>query len=259
MLIKPARLQNKKPFGKKWLILGLLIILGIIIYFLFFTHNLDLRRWEITENNTIITQDDPKNSLIQSEIGKNILLIDETKIINDIHKLYPEINTIKITKILPNKIKIDLQNYEQIANIINVADGIQKKFIVNSNGFLTQENIDNPDLPYIKIKTQKFYTVRTNITQTNQLEFVINSIKQFETKFNLKITDAEFMPREREVHLRTEKNFMVWIDMEKDLNLQLEKLKKILGKLNIYNTPLEYIDLRISGTDNEKVIFKRRK
>ncbi len=75
----------------------------------------------------------------------------------------------------------------------------------------------------------------------------------------MKIIDAEYLVREREVHLRTEKNFIVWIDMEKDLNIQLDKLKKVLGKLNIYNTPLEYIDLRISGTDNEKVIFKRRK
>lgn len=75
----------------------------------------------------------------------------------------------------------------------------------------------------------------------------------------MKVTNAEYHVREREIHLQTEKNFMVWLDMEKELNPQMEKLKKALPKINIYNTPLEYIDLRISGTDNEKVIYKPRK
>ena len=47
------------------------------------------------------------------------------------------------------------------------------------------------------------------------------------------------------------------IDLEKDLLRQIEKLKKALPKLDIYNEPLLYIDLRISGTNTEKVIFKR--
>ena len=71
--------------------------------------------------------------------------------------------------------------------------------------------------------------------------------------------NAEYYVRERELHLQTEKNFMVMLDMEKPFMPQLDKLKKALPKLNIYNTPPEYIDLRISGTDTEKVIFKRKK
>ena len=81
----------------------------------------------------------------------------------------------------------------------------------------------------------------------------------FEKKFNIKVLDAEYKVREREVHLMTEKYFKVWIDMEKSLTDQFEKLKKALPRLDIYKTALEYIDLRISGTDNEKVIFKKRK
>ena len=74
----------------------------------------------------------------------------------------------------------------------------------------------------------------------------------------MKVIDSEYLFIEREVHLRTEKYFEIWIDMTKELNLQMEKLKKVLGKIDIYSTPLEYIDLRISGTDNEKVIYKPR-
>jgi hypothetical protein len=143
--------------------------------------------------------------------------------------------------------------------MVDVVNGVQTKFLVNSAGFLADENTENPDLPYIKTQSESAFSVHSTVISQDRLDYILKAIGLFQEKFSLKILDAEYMAREREIHLLTEKNFMVWIDMEKDLNAQLNKLKKSLPKLNIYNTPLEYIDLRISGTDNEKVIFKRRK
>ena len=45
--------------------------------------------------------------------------------------------------------------------------------------------------------------------------------------------------------------------MSMELDTQLNKLKKALPRLNIYEESLDYIDLRISGIDGEKVIFKK--
>ena len=42
------------------------------------------------------------------------------------------------------------------------------------------------------------------------------------------------------------------------LDEQFDKLKKGLPRLNIYEIDLLYIDLRISGINGEKIIFKRR-
>jgi hypothetical protein len=90
------------------------------------------------------------------------------------------------------------------------------------------------------------------------LTYIINAINLYQQEFSMKVINAEYYVTEREVHLQTEKNFMVWLDMQKDLNEQLDKLKKVLNKLDIYHTALEYIDLRIDGVDNQKVIYKPR-
>jgi hypothetical protein len=50
----------------------------------------------------------------------------------------------------------------------------------------------------------------------------------------------------------------VWLDMQKPIEEQLKKLKKALVKLDIYTESLEYIDLRISGTNGDKIIYKRK-
>ena len=74
----------------------------------------------------------------------------------------------------------------------------------------------------------------------------------------MKIIEIEYQVIPREVHLRTEKYFYIWLDIQKPYETQLKKLKKALVKLNIYDDELAYIDLRITGESGEKIIYKRR-
>lgn len=235
-----------------------LAVAGGIIYLIGFSHFFDVKSWEIAEDGTKITNDDAMNELLKKQKNKNLVFLNEIQLMHEVKTLHPEFKKIVVKKIFPQKISIEIEKYSNVANIINGVQGIQKKFIVDSNGFLTDENIENPELPYIKIFTNEVYNVRTTAVDPDKLNYILSAINGFQEKFTLKILNAEYYVREREVHLQTEKNFMVWIDMQKDLNEQLDKLKKALPKLNIYNTPLEYIDLRISGTDSEKIIYKPR-
>ena len=240
------------------LIMIALAVTGGLVYLIGFSHVFDVKSWEIVEGSTKITNDDGMNELLKKQKNKNLVFLNEIQLGNEVKTLHPEFKTVVVKKIFPQKIRIEIEIYPNVANIVNVVQGIQKKFIVDSNGFLTDENIENPELPFIKIFTNEVFTVRTTAVEPDKLNYILNAIKGFQDRFTLKILNAEYYVREREVHLQTEKNFMVWIDMQKDLNGQLDKLKKALPKLNIYNTPLEYIDLRISGTDTEKVIYKTR-
>lgn len=259
LIIKPPTLQ-KGGKGKKLFILALgLLVIGIFTYLIGFSHVFDLKSWEIDVDGSKISSEDPLNQIMARQKNKNLIFINEDQIINDVKSQLPDANQVTVKKIFPQKIKIEIEKYTIVANMVDVVNGVQKKFLVNSAGFLADENTENPDLPYIKTQSESAFSVHSTVISQDRLDYILKAIGLFQEKFSLKILDAEYMAREREIHLLTEKNFMVWIDMEKDLNAQLDKLKKALPKLNIYNTPLEYIDLRISGTDNEKVIFKRRK
>lgn len=91
------------------------------------------------------------------------------------------------------------------------------------------------------------------------LAYILNSSKTFEEKFGMKIVEMDFLKQARELHLKTEKGFELWLDTQIPFEKQFFKLKKAMSALDIYGQPLLYIDLRISGSNGEKVIFKRKK
>jgi cell division septal protein FtsQ len=265
-MLPPARLQ--KPPSNRWKKIAALIlaagIIGYGVYAFFFSDYFLVRKYKVEEKGTVIETNDIINTVLSSRIGQNLSLLSEDSIMKDIRTVQPEINKLRIRKIFPDTLVAEYEKYPTAANITNIVGGVQKKFLVDSQGFLTEENTDNPNLPYIKMETAKPLEVRTTFLpdtkkSAERLTYIINAINLYEEKFGMKILYAQIKLREREVHLYTEKYFFVMLDMEKDLGVQLEKLKKALPKLDIYTVPLLYIDLRISGSDFEKVIFKRKK
>lgn len=263
-LAAPKSTNNYVKKGKR--ILALILSTGIVIfaiYAIFFSDYFLVTDFEVEEEGTLIESNDKINEILRHKLGENLFLINEKDLSEEIRQYHQEIQTIRIKKIFPDKLRVEYEKYPTAANIINLTEGIQKKFLVDSQGFLIEENTENPNLPYIRIETPEQLTVRTTFLgdpkrSEIRLTYMINAINLFEEKFGMKVLHAEFLKKEREVHLYTEKLFYVFIDMEKDLNTQINKLKKALSKLDIYNEPLLYIDLRISGTDTEKVIFKRK-
>jgi hypothetical protein len=264
-MIPPARIKPRSNRWKKILAIILAIgITGYAIYAFFFSDYFLIQKYKVEEKGTVIETNDIINGILSAKTGQNLTLLNEDQLSEEIKAAQPEINKIHIKKIFPDTIVAEYEKYPTVANITNIVGGIQKKFLVDSQGFLTEENTDNPNLPYIKIETAKTMEVRTTFLSdpkrsAERLTYIINAINLYEEKFGMKIIYAQFRLREREVHLYTEKYFYVMLDMEKDLATQLEKLKKALPKLDIYTLPLLYIDLRISGSDFEKVIYKRKK
>lgn len=264
--VHPASLKNKAQINRGKALLATLLSIGIIvygIYAIFFSDFFLINNFIVEEEGTIIDNNREINTVLQKAIDKNLVLLDGKELINEIKAVHPEIETVAVKKIFPSTVKIEYKKYPTVANLVNIVEGVQKKFLVDSQGFLVEENTEHPDLPHIYYETGEFLEVRKSFLgdpgqSQKRLTQIVNAIKLFEEKFAMKILYASYNRKEREVHLQTEKYFTVMMDLEKDLNRQIEKLKKALPKLDIYNEPLVYIDLRISGTNTEKVIYKRK-
>ncbi len=262
----PAKTTIKPPSNKAKKIAAIVLSIGIIafiIYALFFSDYFLIRKYKVEEEGTVIETNEIINVILETKIGGSLVLLDEEELIKAIKTAQPEIEKIKIVRIFPDTIKASFEKFPTVANIANTSAGVQKKFLADSQGFLIEENAENPNLPYIKIETTEPLQVRKTILSSGKrsaerLTYIIQAVNLFEEKFGIKITYAVFRQRERELHLYTEKGFYVMMDMEKSLTGQIDKLKKALSKLDIFNDSLLYIDLRISGTDYEKVIFKRK-
>lgn len=267
LVAPPSRLSHSKPSRLKRILLVLLIvfIVGGLTYFSFFTNYFEINQYHIYEDGTQITNNLMLNEVTRKALlSQNLLLFNDSKLTEEILQKAPEYQKITVKKVLPHTIEIGLTKYPVAANITNLISGtdgmrIQKKYMVNTNGMVIMENEENPDLPYITITTPQAIGLNAFPLDQEKLDYIIKLTNLFEEKFGIKVIEAQYMKSAREVHLRTEKDFSVWFDLTKDMLPQIDKLKRALPKLDIYKTPLQYIDLRISGTNAEKVIFKRRK
>jgi hypothetical protein len=104
--------------------------------------------------------------------------------------------------------------------------------------------------------TSSRFELNEELIPKETLELLLDTSKDFTGKFNMQILEIHYLKQARELHLLTERHFTVWIDLTQDINIQLTKLKKSLTTLNIYEANLDYIDLRISGQNGEKVIYR---
>ncbi len=264
--LPPNRLTHQKSSKLRKILIILLIIftLGGLTYFTFFTDYFQIEGFQIYEEGTEITTNLKLNEIATAILSnQNILLFDENILSAEMLKENPEYRSVKIKKILPKNIEIELEKFPVTANIIDIIDGVdgikvQKKYLVNSNGMIIMENEENPDLPYIRVSTKQALGINAFPLDQEKLDYIIKLVNLFEEKFGIKVVEAVYLKQAREIHLKTEKGFDVWFDSTKTIISQIDKLKRALPKLDIYKTPLEYIDLRITGTNAEKVLYKRR-
>lgn len=251
--------EKKQPKKSKKILVLIIILISIamMIYGIFFStwftiKIITIENLDVAINNTSVYE----NTLAYLK-NKNLLLIRTEVIKNKMKEQYPELKNIEVKKILPDQLKVIVEGYPVVANLINKFENYEKKFELNSAGYAIMEDLENPELPYLIMTTEKTLQLKTQVIKPEKLMFTLDAIKKFEGIFKMVVLDAEYKKIEREIHMRTEKYFEVWLDMEKDLDQQLNKLKKAIPKLDIFSTPLEYIDLRVAGTNNDKLIFKR--
>ncbi|MFC1655780.1 cell division protein FtsQ/DivIB [Patescibacteria group bacterium] len=253
------KLSHKHPLPlKKWLILGVTIIAVVFaLYMVIFTNFFQLRQWKIYGDD-IIQEESKFEEFLAVHKDKNLAFLDTGKIESNIKSQYPEIKNLKLKKVFPDTLIMEYENFSEVANVFNLVEDTQKKFVINEIGLLVQQDFENPNLPYIKIRTEKVMELNEFALPREKLEYVLDSIYDFEDLFGMKVLDAEYKLTEREVHIKTDREFIIWLDTALTTLEQYDKLKKALPKLNIYNDSLEYIDLRISSVNGQRVIFKRR-
>jgi len=242
-------------------ILGTIGVVAFLTYTIAFSNFLlikEIKPQTDSKTNTPELMTKVADSL-KSFKNKNIIFAKKSEMIAKIQRTFPEIENVKISKDLPSTILIKFEEYPIVANITNMAEnGTNKKYLISSIGYAIKENENDPNLPFIKIKTVKPINTDGTVIEPEKLKYILNAMTYFKEKFGMKILEAEYKVIPRELHLKTEKYFIIWLDIQKPFEDQFRKLKKALVKLDIFNESLEYIDLRISGESGDKIIYKRK-
>lgn len=241
------------------ILLGVLAASGFVVYAILFSNyftvtDITLKNREI-ENQNIAEK---IKKTISKTIGRNILFVNTTDLETKVLASFPELERVTLDKDYPHTILIEFSEYPLVANVINESSTVKKSYILNAIGYAVKENYEDKNLPYIKIKSEEPLNTKNIIIETSKLTYILNAKSYFEDKFGMRITEILYKPVARETHLLTEKGFYIWLDIQRPFEQQFKKMKKALVKLNIYQDSFQYIDLRIAGSNGDKIIYKRR-
>ncbi len=246
------------------LLLAIVALAAFTLYQLFFSGKLTLASIEVFEDQEpqpdhVITR------LLKKLEGDNLLLLDTKQLEAYLKSQYPYYAMLKVAKNLPSTLVISLETYPIVANLTltisgdGSTKGEKQEWQLSSAGQLHAAEQKNPELPTVMIKVDQPGEEGQKVIEQDKLAFLLEARQTFEDKFGMKVLYAEYLPAAREVHLWTERHFAVWLDAIGDMDVQLNKLKQALPRINIYEENLDYVDLRIGGIQGEKVIFRRER
>ncbi len=246
---------------------GLLILIGLIIYALFFTRLFEMQKIEIKGSAETLEEQAGVREYLESYLGTNMAVFPSMKHEKVLLEEYPYLKGLNINRTFNHSLVVTLKTYEHRANIqINQEDDSQKFYVVNELGFIASIGAYNEQLPTIVMdvtgtdlelpESEEGLQVNGEIMPRETLDSLLQAEESFEARFNMQVLEVHYLKRARELHLFTERYFFVWIDLTQNVDEQLTKLKKSITEVNFYEADLDYIDLRISGQTGEKVIYK---
>lgn len=230
-----------------------------LFYLIFFSSFFTITKVSLEKNGNAVSGSQLAPFLEKLK-GKNILFLRSGPLVKELEQTFRnEILLASVRKSLPHRIIVKLEEYPAVMNLRILTPDATQKLVLNQIGYAIFENTEVKELPLLVLHTDKPYTPKSVVIPPEKLTPMVTAFSKFTELFGLKILQGEWKKIERELHLLTEKNFSVWLDLTGNTEEQLNKLKRALVKLDISREPLEYIDLRIAGADYEKVIFKRKR
>lgn len=86
---------------------------------------------------------------------------------------------------------------------------------------------------------------------TKTMEYIMGAVRYFTNAVGLEVLSVEYFTFANEIHLKAKNGLVVWLSVDRDFKVQLDKLKTIYEPAELNKVDLAYIDLRVK----EKVIY----
>lgn len=249
------------------------VMLGVF-YFLFLSSIFKIQTIEVFQvssqadpenpTETILTKQPFENQQLQDLLNRsilqNLILLNTESLKTTLDQTILNLEDLTIQKDFPNKLIIEFKQFDPVANLVNLVgpSRIQKFFLIDENGRVTSPGEQRSDLPTIRIETTEQAETNKTILKPEQLLYALSAKEYFIENFDLEVSDITYLLEAREVHLFTSNQINIWLDAQEDYEEQIDKLIAALPRLNIYEVPLDYIDLRIDNNNGQKIIYKEK-
>lgn len=265
-----TKTESKKSRGllsKMTFFFVLFLFVSVIVYILFFSGLLSITSVAITGTENIV---DEKISLeINAALdGKyaravdknNLLLVNTTRIKEDMKKKFKKIEQIKITRKFPSGLSVEIT--ERKPMLILFSD--DQYFILDEKGtafeLITSDSSDYMDENWMILRdnSNKRVEINESALADDLVDFIAALRDQLKNSLDIEIERESETPNKMsyDIRTRTREGWAIYFNASLDSNKQIETLRAVLeNKLNQEDrSNLEYVDLR----SENKAFYKFR-
>lgn len=255
---KIARLSSPRIIYTSASIGLLVFIIGILFFSNFFV----VSNIIVVKNSPFIPTETIEKS-VDSIIGKNIFFVSTSSIENDLKKSFPFIKSVIVSKLYPRALQIQADSYEILATISE--NDSKESFLLAENGSIvksseTSSTISTGSLLKMSVPNYKYEESKAQVLDPkvklvsgisfipkNHMDALHQILKLFDKNFPFQIVSLMYLPLEEEIHITTDKGFVILIWLQEPIETQLYKLKWKAEEptMSINSGNIAYIDLRI--------------
>lgn len=221
------------------------IIFGAMACFVLFalaSPYFNLEKINITGDTYAVTPTEIEASL-KELYGKNMLFIFDTDLKAMLEQEFPEFKSVEVTEQWPNTLELNITISPEFMTLINDENA--------SIAAITEEGIVLPippsdELPIITVKQypQRFQT-RSKVISQDVLKKIERAQLFFQETISFEIKEIIYLWAAQELHIITNADTAIWIDLQEPIEEQIIKLKYGQDEIKLYENNFEHIDLRI--------------
>ncbi len=239
------------------------IFAGIAVGILFFSKFFHISDVLVVRDSVYI---DPQKveEAMKPILGENILFLSTDSYEKDLKVLFPALERVDISKILPRSVQLRLVSYPFIATIKN--EGSEQVYLLSQNGAVipneahsAESEEKKADLYNIEIPSYKtlpeesrttiaeFIDLRPNTIFFSQedVQLLEKTAGLYQRNFQPVLQKIYWLPLEHEMHLELAGGTKIYLWLDKGVETQLYKLKTAEPTLDLASGAISYVDLRI--------------
>ena len=193
--------------------------------------------------------------VIKGEIGRNIFLVNFKEMNKEILSQFPEIAKLNFKRKFPRTLSIQVEKREPVG--VWCYQTYDECFFIDREGIIfkeTEKGLTQEEVIILSLRKEEALVLGEEILVPQTLELILKIEKDLRENLKIEIEDFTIVS-ERRLNVKTNENWEIYFNLEKDAKLELTKLKVLLDKEipPEQRRNLEYIDLRF-----EKIFYKPR-
>ena len=225
------------------------VLWGILFLFVagaggaaFFSPYFEIKKIVISRDNPNLDPAQVEESL-KNLTKTKLFLIPRQDIRRKLFSDFPEFLGVELVQHWPAKLEIKIKTSPAMFNLLNRETA--NFVVISENGVVLQQGAQE-GLATVKVFGYEKILMPHQVFIEKEVLDKIHSARNLVTqKLLLPLKDTHYYHHARELHIISRKNMQIWVDLNRPILMQLEKIEQAANRIGIYKTPMHHIDVRI--------------